>query len=152
LYFYPFYGDYHELASLLNPPIRPEDARKAIEVLERLGLIYADESGRYVRREQCGISTGEGDRSVAIDNYHRTTLDMGKNAIDTIPRGERTISTLTLSLSKNAYDTINEELAAFRRRIMDIAANDQHETKVYQYNFQVFPTTREYRHCGDKKR
>jgi uncharacterized protein (TIGR02147 family) len=142
LHFYPFDGDYRELASLVHPPIRPDDARRAISVLTRLGLIRKESSGRYVRCDQCGISTGAECASVVLDSYHKSTLDQAGYAIEQLPRDERTISTLTLSLSEEAYCKIDEELAAFRRRVMDIAANDRDEERVYQYNFQVYPVTR----------
>src|SRR4051812_45723826 len=44
-----FKGDFKALAQMVEPPITPEEARKAIETLKRLGMITRDAQGRFLR-------------------------------------------------------------------------------------------------------
>jgi uncharacterized protein (TIGR02147 family) len=120
------------------PPITPEEAQESVESLERLGLIRKNEQGFYERVERV-LSTGYEANSQAVRNFLMSTLDLAKEALDRFPREERSVSTLTLSLSKNGQNVIDEELKVFRRRLLEIAKVDQNVDRVVQFNFQMFP-------------
>ncbi len=141
LFFYPFSGDYHELAKMLNPAISPADARTAIALLEKWGLVRKDENGRYFRSDNQSITTGMAAESFYINNFQHAVLDLAKGALDRFPRGERSLSTLTMSLSSEAYQKVESEIHMFRQRLLSIAEQDINEERVYQMNIQVFPVT-----------
>ena len=80
---------------------------------------------------------------MAINNFQLATLDLAKESIDRFTKEERDISTLTLSFSKEIYETIHERLKGFRREILELVKNDPGRVdKVYQVNFQIFPLSR----------
>jgi uncharacterized protein (TIGR02147 family) len=141
LYFYPFSGDYHKLAKVLNPAISPAEARTAIALLLTWGLVRKDESGRYVRSDNQSITTGMAAESFYINNFQHAVLDLAKGSLDRFPRSERSLSTLTMSLSSGAYQKVESEIHLFRQRLLSIAEADLHEERVYQMNIQLFPVT-----------
>jgi uncharacterized protein (TIGR02147 family) len=141
LNFYPFRGDYRELGRRVRPNLTPSEAKKAVDLLLRLNLIRKREDGVYVLTDQT-ITTAAAAPLVAVHNFQMATMDLAKEAIDRFPRERRSISTLTLSVSKDAFDRINEKLAGFRQEVLELVKNDQNvPDRVYQFNFQIFPMT-----------
>jgi uncharacterized protein (TIGR02147 family) len=141
LNYYPFRGDFHTLAKQLNPPVSPAEAKKAVELLLRLELIRKTDDGAFELTEKT-ISTGSSIPLVAIHNFAAAMLDLAKESIDRVPRDKRSISTLTLSLSKEMFDIVNEKFAEFRREVLQTIKHDPDRVdRVYQFNFQIFPLT-----------
>lgn len=138
LEFHAFRSNFTELARTLVPPIKPSEARKAIEVLERLKLICKEPSGNYVRTDAV-ITTGEGWKSRAILDYQLETLELAKDALVRLPPEDRNVSTVTLCLSHPTYQAIIEKLKTFRREALELARNDGHPDQVCQLNVQLFP-------------
>jgi uncharacterized protein (TIGR02147 family) len=142
LAFYKFNGDYKELAKSVDPPISPSQAKKAITLLERLRLIKKGPDGFYSQTDNL-ISTGYDAKTVAINNFQLSTLDLAKESIDRFPKQERDISTLTLSFSGPLYHTLSEKLKNFRRELLELVKNDPNPVdRVYQINFQIFPLSK----------
>ena len=142
LYFYPFSGNFQELAKILNPSISPEDAHKAVTLLEQWGLIKKDAGGRYIRSDNQSITTGMEAQSFYINNFQHAVLDLAKEALDRFARDERSLSTLTMSLSLEGYRKMSSEIHRFRQRMLTIAEEDTFENRVYQMNIQLFPLTK----------
>ena len=141
LHFRPFKGDYEELARSLSPAIKPAEARQAIALLKRLGMVRKDAQGRIVREDAVSDTTGSEARSVAVNNFHMQALILAGEAIDRFPREQRSVSTITFSLSSKGYRAIEEELTACRARLRKIAEADSGENIVYHVNMNVFPFT-----------
>lgn len=141
LSFYPFDGNYAALAAKVEPSIKENEAREAIEMLESLGLIRKGERGHYERVDPV-MSTGYDAMTLSLRQFQRATMDLAKDAMERLPKEKRSISTLTLSLSEEAYKSIDEELKAFRRKLLAIAKNEDHVDRVVQFNFQIFPLSK----------
>lgn len=143
LNYFPFRGDYQQLAKMVNPPITPTEARKSVELLKKLGLIEEKEDHTY-RVTNKSITTYPNVPILAVHNFQLATMDLAKESIDRFPKDERSISTVTLSVSKETFKFIEEKLAIFRREIQNIVENDRHQIdRVYQFNFQVFPLSQD---------
>jgi uncharacterized protein (TIGR02147 family) len=142
LSFYKFNGDYAELAEMVYPPIKPSEAKKAVELLESLELIKKDENQEYILTARF-LTTGEEWQSIAIRNYQDEVLQLARDALDKIPKDERDFSTLTVSLSKEGFDKIRQGLKQFRSQVFDTVEKDQNVDKVYQLNLQFFPISRQ---------
>ena len=136
-----FTDDYAAIAQALNPTIRREQARKAIEVLKRLGLIRKDKNGYYKAIDKI-LTTGSEIKSLNIANFQKNMMDMAKEAIDRHPAEHRNISTITFSVSKQTYNDIKAELDACRKRILGMVDRSENEDRVCQLNMQLFPLTR----------
>jgi uncharacterized protein (TIGR02147 family) len=144
LSFYPFKQNYDRLANMLMPTITIAQARHAIDLLNRLGLIVYDASGNYIPSSSL-ISTGYEAQSLCINNFVVHSLDLAKSAIDRFDRHERNLSWVSLSLSQESYATVIEELRDFRRRMMNIAIHDENPDRAYLINIQVFPCSKQYK-------
>jgi uncharacterized protein (TIGR02147 family) len=141
LAFHPFTDDYRELARLLEPPISTAEAQKAIKLLDGLGLIRKNEQGVYEKSDPV-ITSGYDTRSLAVNQFIVETLDLAKVALDKLPREERSLSALTLSLSEDGYAKVEERVRNFRRELLELARNCADPKCVIQVNFQIFPVTR----------
>jgi uncharacterized protein (TIGR02147 family) len=141
LAFHPFVDDYRELARLLSPPISTAEAQKAIKLLEELNLIRRNAEGIYEKSDPV-ITSGYDTRSLAVNQFIIETLDLAKVALDELPREERSLSALTLSLPEDGYAMIEDKIKTFRRELLELARNCADPKRVIQVNFQIFPVTR----------
>ena len=140
-FFYKEVADPKKIAAQLNPQIKADEAKAAIALLERLGMIEAKHEGSYSQKETM-LSTGDQVKSVEVANFQLQTIDLAKSAITDIPSRQRDISTLTLSISEEGFKKITEILKATRKEILKVAQNDSNEDRVYQMNIQLFPLTK----------
>lgn len=140
LYFHPCKGDFKALGRKLNPPIPAEEARKGVELLERLGLVKRDEEG-YYRQTAKLLSTPEIGSSLHIDNFQAATLKLALEALDRHPREVRDLSTITVTLSESSLEQVKAALKAVRQCILGLAEKDEKVDQVYQLNIQLFPLT-----------
>ena len=138
---YKITDDYNYLARLLKPPIKPNEAKSALEVLTRLGLIKKTKSGIY-KRVDAVITSGSVIRPFAIQNFQRAAMDLAKSAYDRFPREEREISTVTMSIDNDTYEIVKKKLAKLRSEIMELARSVKNPQRVYQLNFQLFPASK----------
>jgi uncharacterized protein (TIGR02147 family) len=141
LNFYPFDGNYDHLAKMVEPSISREEAQKAVQLLEKLGLIAKAQDGAY-KLTDAVITTGYHAQAVSINNHVLNSLQLAQQALDYFPRNERNLSTVSVSASQSGYERMVEELRAFRKRILEIARNDEDVNRAYTFNFQVFPLSR----------
>lgn len=148
LNYFPFRDDYKLLGRMLRPAISPSEAKKAVDLLERLKLIEQRPDGSY-RVTDAVVTTGRELTSVAVHNFQRATIDLAKESIDRFARTKRLISTLTLNLSEEAYKAIEDKLVEFEREVLELVQNDRNDPdRIYQFNFQVFPLADVYRRDG----
>ena len=138
---YKITDDYNYLARLLKPQIKPNEAKSALEVLIRLGLIKKTKSGIY-KRVDAVITSGSVIRPFAIQNFQRAAIDLAKSAYDRFPREERELSTVTMSIDNDSYEIVKKKLAKLRSEIMELARSVKDPQRVYQLNFQLFPTSK----------
>jgi uncharacterized protein (TIGR02147 family) len=148
LNFLQFDGDYVKLAKMVEPQISPQEARKAVKLLEKLGLIEKIQNESYKLTDRV-ISTGYQAQAVAINNHIINSLRLAERALDNFPREQRNLSTVSINVSEEGYKRIVEELRAFRRRMLEIAGADEHANRAYQFNFQFFPLSRPMGEGGD---
>ena len=146
LSFYQFDGsNYAALAKKLSPHIKTEQAKKAIDVLNRIGMIRKNEQGYYTPCDRI-ITTGalQNDhkvRSLSIVNFQRDLLIIAADAFDRYSERQMDMSTITLSISKETRRLIKEEAAAFRKKVLSLAEKDENPEDVFQLNCQFFPLT-----------
>ena len=129
------------IAKNLNPPISPQQAKKALELLLELDLIKRDESGRLVQTDTV-VSTGDEVTSTSVANYHHEMIKKGSEAIDRFPSKERDISSVTMAVSEKGFNEIKSIIQRFRKEIIAVANQEQDPEAVCQVNIQLFPLTR----------
>lgn len=136
-----FHGDFNKLANAVVPRISVEQAEGAITYLLENGFIKKSGTKGY-RQSEAVISTGPEVNSTIVQKYHKQTLLQCADAIDTVPKEERDISSLTLSVSPKTFRIIKEEIQAFRKRLLQIASEDKSPSQVCLVGMQLLPRSR----------
>jgi uncharacterized protein (TIGR02147 family) len=135
-----FRDDPRWIARRMLPNITAAEARSALRLLERLGMIVRDARGR-LRQATPTITTGPEVRSRQIAEFHRTMLDHAKSSLERVPARERDISALTLCLGEHGLVLVKKAIQRFRRELLEVAELEQQPRQVVQVNFQLFPLT-----------
>ena len=138
---YKFKDDYKWLCKKVVPPITPGQAKKSVELLIRLGLAVKADDGT-VALSNVSISTGREATGLGLRNFHFESMDLAKNAIRTLDRDKRNMTSITLGISPDAYRKICDELAICQEKIVNIAVNSPNADKVFQLNFHLFPLSK----------
>jgi uncharacterized protein (TIGR02147 family) len=136
-----FKDDFALLAKTMDPPITPVQARRSVELLVGLGMIEKMDDGRY-RQSQPVITAADAVTTLAIQNFHREFLSLAAESISRHPKNIREVSAITAGLSRKSFQRIQDELRQFRRRLLDIVADESSPEAVYQIAFQMFPLSK----------
>lgn len=137
---YRFKGDYEELAGFVHPAISAEQAKDAVSTLEKIGLVAKSDEGVYSLTQKHIRS--QFSQSPAHVNYIANSLEIARKSIDSVPKEERQLSSVTISVSPQGYEEITAELQACRDRIREIAGKHSDASRAYQFNFQVYPISK----------
>ncbi|NLP03264.1 MAG: TIGR02147 family protein [Fibrobacter sp.] len=126
---------------MFQPPIKPREARQALKLLEKLGLIYKDNEGVFHRTDTL-ITCDDSIRSVAVCNFQAEMIELAKTALKQTGRSERDISTVTLSIDSSTWEQIKQKCASFRADLLSLAARVVNPDRVIQVNLQCFPVAK----------
>ena len=140
LSFLPYNDNAAEMGKRLAPPVPPKKVKKAIGLLEGLGLIEKGEDGNY-RAASKFVMTGPDVQSLLVPKFHQTMTRMAGEAITRFTKEERYFSSSTVSMSKRTYDEIIELIRATRKEVLRKVGEDQEPERVYHLNMQLFPLT-----------
>jgi len=149
LLFVDFKDDFASLSRRLDPAIKEEEAKDAIEALSKIGLIAKDEHG-FFRPVNKIITTGDETHSVQLANFQLTTMDLAKRAMETVPAKRRDISFVTLTLSQESFSLAKSEIQSFRKKLLVLAKEDVGPENVYQCNIQFFPVSKDVEASNEK--
>jgi len=138
---YGFKNDYQWLAKRVYPRITPGQAKKSVELLEKLGFVKKQKDGSYTLTGAT-IATPAEVVNLAVQNFHKQAGELALKALGDLPGDKRNITGVTLGISSDIYKTICEEVQAFRTRLLQIAEADRNADEVYQLNFQFFPVSK----------
>ena len=138
-----FVEDPSWIAEQLLPRIAPSEAKAALELLERVGLLVRDDAGRLALAAM-KISTGPRVRSLALRNYHRAMLELASGTLDTVAQDKRDVTGLTLRMNADQYEHVRQRIGELRRELLDYVddAPTPNSAEVYQVEFALFPMTR----------
>jgi uncharacterized protein (TIGR02147 family) len=135
-----FKDDYQWLANNVYPPIKAAQARKAVELMAKLGMIRKRRNGTWKAVDKT-ITAGKDILQLGLQNFQLQTTELAAQAQRKLPKDKRNISGLTLGISRKTYDWICCEIAQLQERIMAVAEQDKHADNVYQLNFHFFPVS-----------
>ncbi len=112
--------------------------KESLSLLERLGLIRKNEAG-FWKPTQESISSGPYNNAELIKQYQLQCFELSKQALMTPPKRPTVMSTLTFSISSEAYKKLEEELQEFKKKARQIIAGDKEKADgVYQMNIHLF--------------
>jgi uncharacterized protein (TIGR02147 family) len=136
-----FREDAKWIGRTLTPKVAPRDVQRAISVLLDLGLLARDAQGRLVQSEAL-VETAEGALSHHVVSFHRAMLERAGEALDSVPREEREITSLTLCLSEAQLSELKQRLTRLREELLHVFQSDADAQRVVQLNFQLFPLSK----------
>jgi uncharacterized protein (TIGR02147 family) len=134
--------NYNKLAADVEPAIGSREARFAVKLLQRLGLIEKQPDGTY-RQSAAAIISNSDVARMAVRSFNREMLMKAEISLDNTPIAERQVFGVTLGISKPCYDVLVSEMAAFRDRVVAITNSDRNSSRVYQLHLQLFPLSRD---------
>ncbi len=127
------------LADFIYPKITAVEARKSLKLLNELELIKLVD-GFYRPSEKTLRGSTDIDVSL-VREFQSHMMELGKQALNEIPREERNISCVTFSISDEGLKRIKTKVDSFRNEILNIVRSDQGENRVAQFNVQFFPVS-----------
>jgi hypothetical protein len=79
--------------------------------------------------------------SMAVRSFVESMLKNAMQALHRLEKKERNISSMTLAVKPAVYDTVVAEIEAFKDRIKTIVNNSESNSRVYQFNMELFPVS-----------
>lgn len=135
-----FVEDPKWIASHTFPKIRPEQARKSIELLEKIGFIKRNESGKLeVAKDR--VSTGHRVRGMGLTRFHQSMIELAKKSVTDTPGKERDVSSVTASVDEKTFLKIKNMIHDFQLQVLDEADQVNDPERVVQINVQLFPVS-----------
>lgn len=129
------------LAHACRPKVSAAEVSESLNFLVKADLLQKDELGNY-RQTQKSVTTGPMEVTpIAVRGLHRQMGEIALGAIEGVPQDERHFSGVTLGITQGAYDEIVAEIAAFRKKVIEIATREDATDEVYRLNIQFFPMT-----------
>jgi len=134
-------GNPRKIASMIPFGVKPRQVTKSLELLKKLNLIKASSDGTYSQTSKV-LTTGDEVVSIAVRKFQQEMIQLSREALDTIEREHREISTLTLGISGEGYRRLKELIQKFRKEFISIVNTIDPVDRVYQLNIQFFPLTK----------
>lgn len=133
------------LAKYFNPRVTPDQVRQALTTLCDLGLLAKNKNGIFSAKERF-ITSGTEIPQVVVNRVLMQFMELAMLAIDRFARQERSLSTLTFSVSEKGFEKIREKLDQYRREILSVV-NEEKEgvDRVCHLNMNLFPVTQPYK-------
>jgi uncharacterized protein (TIGR02147 family) len=141
LSFRSFDGDFASLGAALIPPVSAPRVRKALDLLQRLGLIHSQMRGHRPGDLPDLVKAPAGETQ-HWNHILKSFSKLAIPALDDFSKEERNFSALTLGLSSEGLQKAGEEIAQLRKRLLHIAEKDKGRDRVYQFLFQAFPLSK----------
>lgn len=126
------------IASHAVPPIKPAEARKAIDELLKLGLIKRNEDGKLTQSEAL-LTTPAEVSSAYVANWHKEHLKKAAESIDLIPRDKRDISAVSFGFTKKNIKVLKEMISNFRKGVVHLASEQDDKDVLFHLSIQLFP-------------
>jgi uncharacterized protein (TIGR02147 family) len=135
-----FDGDYDALGASLSPPVSGEEAKNALFLLERLGMVRRTEHGYEVLDDH--LHSGDNWKAQAIKTFQKTTMDLAARSLDSVPAALRDISTMTMDLDAETLDDLKIVIKEFQENVAKLVEGAPRSDRVYHLNIQLFPLSR----------
>ena len=133
-----FGDEWERIGSRLRPRQSARKAREGILLLERIGLAFKDDDG-FWRARDAFLRDGSPAQAPMVRHFHRQSLLLALESIESLPKDVRDLSSLTVSLPADGYPRLVEMVRDFRTRVLATVAGMRDPDRVYQLSFQLVP-------------
>jgi len=132
-----FEGDYEALGASFSPAASADEAKNAVFLLERLGMVRRTEHGYEVLDNH--LHSGDNWKSEAIKTFQKSTIELASRSLDTVPAARRDISTMTMDLDAETLGDLKIIIKEFQENVAKLVGNATKSDRVYHLNIQLFP-------------
>src|SRR3989338_543619 len=122
-------------------PLSPQEAATSLTLLQELGFIVRDKSGKLTQQDRF-IDSGDDILSLAVANYHRAMITKALESIEGTSPERREINALTFAVSKKRIPEMKSMIQEFRKKMGSLLAEEKNTDEVYQLNIQFFNLTK----------
>jgi uncharacterized protein (TIGR02147 family) len=135
-----FKDDFSALGRSILPPIGAVQARQAVRLLEKLGMIRRCKNGRF-EQTTAAVSADDSVTTLSQKEYVAAMMRHAGDAVHAFDKKQRHTSTVTIGISKLTYEVLAAEIEAFKDRMKRIVSQDSSFSRVYQFNVALFPVS-----------
>lgn len=136
-----FKEDPQWIASRLGGRISVREVREALQVVESIGLLQRDATGKLTPGH-AALTTGPEAVSLAAYSYHKQVLELAKEAVDGQSPDEREFGAITMAVSPAQLAKVKDMIRDFRRTVVNyLSTPDEAADAVYQFSVQLFALT-----------
>ena len=131
-----------KIGRMFTPVLRAPQVQSGIDYLTEAGFVVIQKDGTY-RVADPIVATPPRVRSTILRKYHLKNLEINAQVYDDFTSDDRSITSVTCSLSKEGFEKVRAEIASFRERILAIAREDREPDRVCHVGFQLVPRAKE---------
>ncbi|MBI2083744.1 MAG: TIGR02147 family protein [Deltaproteobacteria bacterium] len=133
-----FDGTPEWIMSQIRPEITVIQAKKSMELLERLGFVKKTPKNQWVQSNPL-LTTGPESSSHIILRYHQSLLEIIRSLLVQIEPEDRDVGALTLGVSKKMFPEIKKKVQEFRREILKMVSTENNPEVVISLSTQLIP-------------
>jgi uncharacterized protein (TIGR02147 family) len=126
------------IASRFDHKITPQQAKEAIDLLERVGLVEVDRKAGRLRPTNQSMESPDVDTSAPIGLFHKAVLKHAVTAIDEQKIDERCLSALTVAVRKKDLPEAFRRIQKFLKEMDAYFMKGKSYDSVYQLAVQLF--------------
>lgn len=125
-----------KIGRMFTPVLRAPQVESGIRYLIESGFVTLDEKGVY-HVEQPVVSTPPRVRSTILRKYHLKNLEVNSEVYDLFTSDDRSVTSVTCSLSKESFEKVREEIAKLREKILALSREEKNPDRVCHVGFQL---------------
>ena len=133
-----FYAKPKWIAARLDYKITPEEAKSAVELLERLRLIEVEPLTKKIKVTQQSLQTPDVIKSDAVMQYHLQMLTLAQEALMHQSSKDRCFSALTVAVDPKDLPAAFTKIHEFRNELDSLFGKSKKLSTVYQLGIQLF--------------
>ena len=137
-----FSSDTKKIISRLLPNVAKKEIEEALDFLKKVRIIELDKEQEEYKRTELDFSIGHATKDLSISSYHRQMLSQAERALTGVEKNKRNFSAMTLVLSNQKLNELNQLILDFQRKIVELCQAEQDPEEVFQVNIQMFPFTK----------
>jgi uncharacterized protein (TIGR02147 family) len=122
-------------------PLGQRQLREAFEFLVEHEFLIKDEHGRWAFKGDKLVECEGGVYRLALGRFHKDMLNMAAESIDTVPREERDLQSLTMAISPESFVKVQEIMRKALYEVRELVANDPNRNRVYHIATVAIPLT-----------
>jgi uncharacterized protein (TIGR02147 family) len=126
-----------KLAARFDHSFTPQQAREALDLLLRIGMIETDKTGG-LRVTKQSIQTPDLTKSEALVRFYHSMIEMAQRAVEGQSSKERCLSGVTVAVRKEDLKEAFRRIHEFRNEMNAFFSKGKAYDAVYQLNLQLF--------------